>query len=590
MVLFGLDFGTTFSSVCIVDGFDVVALVQNNSSYIPTSLFFPEDSRSVMYGYDAELLNSSGRQGSYYRDLKRWVGVTAENFRKKLNLIKPDYSIELTKAGTGLLDTVRMWDNKGKKNYSLPDLIASYMRCLIGTAESVFKVECTGVVCSVPAAYNTIQRSFTENCVTLAGWRCIHIINEPSAAALSALTRLSPDDDKLIVYDFGGGTFDVSTVFRQGNTMSVKKSHGDMNLGGRDVDKALSNYIKSKHNVILDKDLEVSFFKELFGNDTDAMLYKYEDASNEKREVTLSKLEMLDIIKPYSDRSVKILNEVAESSNFDDKSSISVIVVGGSSYLPGLLSRISSTSYVKRVVPLTDPRLAVAIGCAVFANSVTNTNDILLVDCASHTVGIPNFRARMIPICVSGSPIPFVGDRRISLSYVSQDGDYKLRLFEGDHVQCRFNTKIFSSDVLISDLRNNSQSSNLSLLVEVKVDSLGKISCKLVGEGKEVDLSSRPHYDFSSLHKPSRVIENLIDRDVNLGEVLLKRTHKLKYRDQVSAKDLKSCVNDGASLEDISKRILHGIDKDTIKRVDDLLTESFPGLVKGSRYVKLPLK
>ncbi|ADV40936.1 HSP70, partial [Carnation necrotic fleck virus] len=472
MVVFGLDFGTTFSTLSVLKNNEVFLLRQQDSSYIPTYVFSFEESREVAYGYDAETYNlKSNIKGSFFRDLKRWVGCNEDNFARYYNKLQPSYSVNLTSFGQSLKQTVKLkaFNKQGAYTYALPDLIASFVRCIIKDGEDVFKTPCSGVVCSVPAAYNSVQRSFMMECVTLSGYNCLHIINEPSSAAFSASSSLSADDTFCLVYDFGGGTFDVSGVSVRNNTFVVRSSGGDMNLGARDVDRTLVEMVygrTSSHEV--DYTLDVSSLKEKLS--TLATPIEYPVPVKDSFEyIMVSPEDLSRVIAPFIQRTVKITTEVYQKflraveptkrvgEKMSSESKCVLVAVGGSSYLPVLSNILTSIPYVKRVIELHDARAAVSIGCAMYSLCLSENSPMLLVDCAAHNLSIPDYKLESIALVPAGAPIPFSGRRTISLQNAAATSTYKASLFEGDRIKCMQNELVYSSTITLSDIGVTSQ-------------------------------------------------------------------------------------------------------------------------------------
>nr|WIL96193.1 HSP70h [Carrot closterovirus 3] len=606
MVFYGLDFGTTYSSISVLKNGEVYMLKQQNSPYIPTYLFMYEGSARVSYGYDAETLYTRGdTQGSFYRDLKRWVGCHSKNFSVFKDKLKPQYSVDLVDVGVSDMSTVKLgsYNYRGKLSFTLPDLIASFVRCIVKDAEACFETLCTGVICSVPANYNSCQRSFMLECVSLSGYDCKHIINEPSAAAFSAASSLKPTDTFVLVYDFGGGTFDVSGVSVRNGTFGVRASGGDMNLGGRDVDRKFIERIYEKAGeTIPDYSIDVSSLKEKLSSVCSSIVYQIPTRTGFKKvEVTVGDLS--EIVVPFVQRSIDIMNDIyykyvasvtstPKDSTSTGKRKCVLQAVGGSSYLPGLKGLLSNVPYVDRVIDVSDARFAVAAGCAMYSLCLTPDSPMLLIDCASHHLSIPSFRCESIVLVPAGAPIPFSGRRQISLMNSTCNSTYKAILFEGDYLKCPLNERIYSSTVQMKELGETSVARRTcNITIELDVSSVGTVKFKIIGDkGKEVVIGKDRVFDFSTCHKPSREIADLFSCISDRVLLSLTLTRSFDSRSHLTLSECDKLYNETRELkyEDIANSY-HRISGDEVSYCRTLLNTRLDKLLRGARVEKLAL-
>ncbi|UNN55311.1 ORF3 [Cnidium closterovirus 1] len=524
MAVFGLDFGTTYSTISVLKNNEIFLLKQQDSPYIPTYVFYYEKASDVTYGYDAESMSCDSRiAGSFFRDLKRWVGCSEKNFQSYKDKLKPTYSVELVRFGESDLDTVKLkaYNARGTYSFALPDLIASFVRCIILDAEKYFAVNCSGVICSVPAAYDSSQRSFMLECVSLSSFKCLHIINEPSAAAFSTAARLRPTDSFLLVYDFGGGTFDVSGVSVRNGTFVVRSSGGDMNLGGRDVDREFVKKIYEKISATPNYTLDISSLKEKLSASGNSIVYQLPDGKDFKPvEVTVNDLHTVAL--PFINRTISIMRDVylkyvssvttSETRGGDSgRRKCVLLAVGGSSYLPGLKGVLEAVPFISRVVDVSDARAAVSAGCSMYSLCLASNSPMLLIDCASHYLSIPSFRCESIVLVPAGAPIPFSGKREVNLLNANANSKYSAILFEGDHVKCCLNSKVYSSQITLRDLGVNSLSSGtVGITIELDVSSVGTVTFKITGpSGTSKIIGKDRTYDFSKCSKPTRKLVDL---------------------------------------------------------------------------------
>nr|QDD55776.1 p65 [Citrus tristeza virus] len=594
MVLFGLDFGTTFSTVAMATSSELVILKQSNSSYIPTCLFLHADPNSVSYGYDAEYLAASGEPGSFYKDLKRWVGCTEKNYQTYLHKLSPSYKVVVREFGTKSMPVPHLspLNSDFGLSVALPSLIASYAKSILSDAERVFSVSCTGVICSVPAGYNTLQRAFTQQSISLSGYPCVYIINEPSAAAYSTLPKLSAADKYLAVYDFGGGTFDVSIVSVRLPTFAVRSSGGDMNLGGRDIDRKLSDKIYEMADFLPQKELNVSSLKEALSLQTDPVKYTVTQYGMSET-VSIDQTVLKGIASEFITRTIDILTRVKIKSSVPESQCLKLVVVGGSSYLPGLLETLEAVSFVSGIVPVEDARTAVARGCALYSECLDGRSKALLIDCITHHLSVTTFSADSVVVAAAGSPIPFEGERKLTLRKCVSTSNYQARMFEGDYEKVFRNERIYAASVSLFTLGVNWRVPNdVEMTLVTKVDSMGKVEFYLKGpSGELVNVQGTSHYDYVGMPRPTRKLLRLSDYNVNSAALVLALTLTRDKREKFLLRTLfdtlQADLRKTASLSEYSKK--YPITQNDIDAVSSRLGIVVSKVLRGSDLERVPL-
>jgi molecular chaperone DnaK (HSP70) len=565
MTIFGLDFGTTYSTISVLKDGSVYCYKQQDSPYIPTSVYMYHDHMTSVIGGDAELMVSTYPSGgSYFKDLKRWIGCSDDNFQDYIQKLKPHYTVTLGKFGSGSrkVPILHSFNRGGKLSLFLPSLIAAYVKILVELASAEFAVHCTGIICSVPAAYNSSQRVFTMESVNLSGYNCLHIINEPSAAAFSASTRLVPSDEFALVYDFGGGTFDVSGVSVRNNTFVVRASGGDMNLGGRDVDKAFADSLYSRVKFTPNYEEDLAPLKESLSLHGGSVRYTLTNESGESQELLVEPSDVSMVVVPFIERTVKIMTETYRKflrSVAEDDAALSVskqcvlIVVGGSSYLPGLKGVLKAIPFVNRIVDLPDPRSAVSAGCSLYSMCLAHDSPMLLVDCASHFLSIPGYNCEALPVVPAGAPIPFNGEKAISLMSAQANTVYTASLYEGDNTKTALNTLVYEGTVSLRSLGcTDLTPKKLDLIISTSVSSIGTVTF-FVGlrGGKPVQIGGSSSFSFSSEKSPVRTTADLSTYSETRASVVLALTRTAESRKKLSDADKARLVVDTSPTEDL---------------------------------------
>ncbi|AFJ05048.1 heat shock protein 70-like protein [Cordyline virus 2] len=437
----GVDFGTTFSTIsAIVDGV-ATPLILEGSPYIPTVITFFEN--KVAIGELAKTISDSTKANHMYYDLKRWVGVNRGNFISLKDKLKPQYECRFEEddcqmGGIGSPPVFR----------SVRFLIATYLDILIKLFEENFNVKVTNLNVSVPADYYTFQRAYMRNVVNSLNIKVDRILNEPSAAAIYSITA-NPDFSDFVIFDFGGGTFDVSYVKKSGKIIMICDTQGDLFLGGRDIDKEIQKHIKKYEDVNVPT-LSLPYLKE---NVSLGKSQTFNVLNDEHKISHVSfRVEDLDlIVKPFAMRSCKILYDVLTRNEI---SNAIICLVGGSSLLKEVQRQVSEVARNtnNKTYQDKDLRLSVSFGCSSL-HLYTDDPNFTYVDVNSHCVFEIDEMFKPVILIRKPMPIPFkIRERRRN--------EYKFTtavdIYEGD------SQWFLDSQVLVKDSYNTDAVSKLN--------------------------------------------------------------------------------------------------------------------------------
>ncbi|AFJ05063.2 heat shock protein 70-like protein [Cordyline virus 4] len=348
----GIDFGTTFSTISALVDNKLTPLILEGSPYIPTVLTL--FGGKIVIGDLAKTVGRNVTGSTMYYDLKRWVGVSEKNFDNLKNKIKPAYDCKFEK-GDCLISGV----GDRKVFYPVRSLISWYIKVLINLFEGKFKVKVTNLNVSVPADFYSSQRTYMRSIVNKLGITVDRILNEPSAAAIHTISS-NPEFTDFIIYDFGGGTFDVSFVRKRGKIINICDTMGDPFLGGRDIDVAISKYILDKYDIEVDT-LSLSYVKENVVN-SNSTKFNILDSSMRLVNISFTKDELFRLCAPFSERASVITKTLIERNNV---SNALISMVGGSSLLPRMQQDILEVSKATKNKMFVDKnlRLSVSYGC-----------------------------------------------------------------------------------------------------------------------------------------------------------------------------------------------------------------------------------
>nr|BAQ08236.1 heat shock protein 70 homolog [Persimmon virus B] len=486
MVILGLDFGTTFSTLSLITKTTVCLALQSDSEFVPT--VYGVNDTIDEYGYqlcDDKFVFKPGKR--YYRDIKRWVGVTSKTFRAKMDQLKPDY---LVRAGETIYDLL-ISDNAKLNMVPLYEVCAKFILCFVREFEYRRDITCDGLVISVPAQYTSSQRLFMKSLESAIGIPVVHIMNEPSAALFSAFRSLDTNtvNCEYIVYDFGGGTFDVSLISKRGNVFSVILSGGDEVLGGRDIDKAVEQYINTKFSLASYDSFNIVDLKIMVSTTLEAVRFTTKRGVN----IVLTPAELRDICSPYFKRAGNILKSILETSGI--KSEVCLVPIGGSALLPGAVEEAQSEirEWMSRTLVYPRLRSAVSEGCAYFSSSISE-GDYVFIDCCTSNICIPDTYIEPKVIIPVGAPLPV--EVEVVTHTSAKTSYFSTGVFEGGDNRLFYLNKIAAFTVKVVDfpLAEVGVVESWSWTLKLKLNTLGMFSgtYRITGYPQERELTVTP--------------------------------------------------------------------------------------------------
>nr|QBZ78687.1 HSP70-like protein [Grapevine leafroll-associated virus 1] len=483
----GLDFGTTFSTACFSvpsqDESGCVSLV--NSPFVPTQIFIGSD-MTYSIGHRAYSDFVAGKPGGFYINPKRWVGVDSYNFQAVKRKLKPEYEVKLS-DGEIVLGSV---GNVNAPLVRVVDLVYLFVKgILLETEEAVGKAV-SGVVCTVPAEYNSYKRSFLGVALEGLGKPLRALINEPTSAALYGAVRGGAQKETYAVFDFGGGTLDISFISRFNNVVSVLFSKGDNFLGGRDIDRAIVQFLRKEKRITGEIDagilaVMIADLKEKICVNGGTQ-YTQMKTSNGLETLSMSVDELNTVSEPFIDRAIKIFVEGADELK---RCPIVCVLTGGSVALPLVRQKLMNLPYVSRTAYDTKTfRLSVAVGAKIYSDILTGQSDLRLIDTVSQTLSDELSGFSEIVIFPKGHPIPSEYETTFSIS----GSTMAYGIVEGESNRTWLNEIAFKG----TDYRPSNERKNDKVKYEISVD--GKL--KLSVDGRQLKNTRLPAPVSASAH------------------------------------------------------------------------------------------
>src|SRR5687767_6563204 len=407
----GIDLGTTNSVVAVMEGGQPTVLVNQEGSRITPSVvaFTKEGERLV--GQVAKRQAVTNPENTVF-SIKRFVGrkfseVSSEQQRMPYRIVAADNG--------------DVWVEARGKKYSAPEVSAMVLQKLKQAAEDYLGESVTDAVITVPAYFNDAQRQATKDAGKIAGLNVLRIINEPTAAAL-AYGLDKKKDETIAVYDFGGGTFDISVLEVGEGVVEVKSTNGDTHLGGDDFDQLIVEWMTSEFKktdgIDLSKDrmalqrlkeaaekakIELSSVMETEIN----LPFITADASGPKHmtmKLTRAKLESL--VEPLVQRTIGPVKQALADAGLQPSSIDEVVLVGGSTRMPRV-QEVVKKYFGKEPHKGVNPDEVVAIGAAVQGGVLAGeVKDVLLLDVTPLSLGIETLGGVLTPLIARNTTIP----------------------------------------------------------------------------------------------------------------------------------------------------------------------------------------
>ncbi|MFN3188643.1 MAG: molecular chaperone DnaK [Candidatus Paceibacteria bacterium] len=385
--ILGIDLGTTNSAVAIIEAGEPRIIENSDGARTTPSVVAISKTGERLVGQIAKRQAVTNPKNTIY-GIKRFMGHTYEEEAVQKDKQIVPYEVKKSDTGGVLV-------HLGEKDMRPEEVSAMILSKLKADAEAKLGEKITEAVITVPAYFNDSQRKATQDAGKIAGLNVRRIINEPTAAAL-AYGFNKKKDEKIVVYDFGGGTFDVTVLEVGDDVVEVQSTDGDAHMGGRDIDQGIVKFLidefKKSDGIDLGKDplalqrLDESAEKakhELStSSSTDINIPFVTSGSDGPKHllITLSKAKLEEIAHEYIDRSIEITKRALEASGLKKEDIDEIIMVGGQTRMPAIVEAVKNL-FGKEPNKSVNPDEVVALGAAIQAGIFQgDVQDITLVD------------------------------------------------------------------------------------------------------------------------------------------------------------------------------------------------------------------
>ncbi|WP_295150252.1 molecular chaperone DnaK [uncultured Peptoniphilus sp.] len=564
--IIGIDLGTTNSAVAVMEGGESVIIPNIEGNRTTPSVV------------------------AFTKDGERLVGETA----KRQAITNPDRTISSIKRHMGSDFNVKIDD----KTYTPQDISAMILQKLKADAESYLGESITEAVITVPAYFTDAQRQATKDAGRIAGLDVKRIVNEPTAAALAYGEDEDTEAQTVMVYDLGGGTFDVSILELSDGVFEVHATRGNNKLGGDDFDNRLIDYIaeefKKENGVDLKadnmslqrlKEAAEKAKKELSSTMSTNINLPFITASQSgplhlNMDVTRAKFDELtaDLVKMTEGPVKDALNDAGLSANEIDK----VLLVGGSTRIPAVQECIKKLTG-KQPQKDINPDECVALGAAIQGGVLSgDVKDLLLLDVTPLSLGIETMGNITTRLIERNTTIP-TKKSQVFTTAADNQTSVEIHVLQGERQMAKDNVTLgrFTLDGIAPARRGVPQ---IEVTFDIDANGIVNVSAKDKGTGKEqhITITSSTNLNEEEIEKKVKEAEMYAQEDAKKKDLIEARNNadSMIYQSENTLKDVEGKISDAdkTKIEEAIKGlkdVKDGEDLEAIKSKTEELTQAF---------------
>lgn len=564
--IIGIDLGTTNSCVSVMEGGDPVVITNSEGARTTPSVV------------------------SFQNDGERLVGQVA----KRQSITNPDKTIISIKREMGTDHKV----NIDGKDYTPQEVSAMVLQKIKKDAEAYLGEPVTEAVITVPAYFNDSQRQATKDAGKIAGLNVRRIINEPTAAALAYGLDKMDTNQKILVYDLGGGTFDVSILELGDGVFEVLSTNGDTRLGGDDFDNAVIDFIaesfKADNGIDLRNDkMALQRLKEAgekakieLSSSTQTNInlpFITADATGPKHiDLNLTRAKFNELTHDLVQRTIEPIKKALQDADLSINDVDKILLVGGSTRIPAVQEAVKSFTG-KDPSKGINPDECVAVGAAIQAGVLTgDVKDVLLLDVTPLTLGIETLGNVSTPLIERNTTIPTKKSQTFSTAADGQTS-VEIHVTQGERKMAADNKTLgrFTLSGIAPAPRGIPQ---IEVTFDIDANGIVNVSAKDKGTGKEANITITASTNLSDdeIQKAVDDAKKFEEEDKKRAESIETKNNaeQLVYQTEKTLDELKDKIeaDDKAKIDEklnALKAVKDGEDVEAIKKASEELSQEF---------------